>query len=70
MNEADKSYFEYAEVTETLDRAWDYFYEYLADQLDNTTAMGIMASLNTKDVYSQVLSCVVDNVRFVDYGDQ
>jgi hypothetical protein len=66
----DKSKFPYSLVTETLDHAWDYFYEYLADQLDNKTAMAIMADLNIKDVYSQVLSCAVNNINTVEGEDE
>jgi hypothetical protein len=62
-----KSEFTYDHVQEVLDHAWDYFYEYLADNLDNTTAMNTMASLNTKDVYNSVKDCLLDNVK-IDIG--
>lgn len=60
-----KHEYPYGLLTETLDHAWDYFYEFVADNLDNVTAMNFMASLNTQDVYSKVKTCLLDNVKVV-----
>ena len=58
--------YNYKTVSQALDSAWGVFYESLADNLDNKSAMDICHQMNLKDVYNSVQSIAVNSVKIIE----